>query len=139
MSELWAQVDLGLVDVQYPIALQGYSTTPVNDMANSLQTIDNHEYLLSLSTNTTYYYNTGQPNLVNGQGATQILSTTVQTGENFPQNIYYPLYPSVYAREATASDNISQLNSATANLLSYVGGFVNSVGPPFYRLVCPPS
>lgn len=44
-GDLWAQVSLGIATVDYPYP----ATSPVDDQANSLQTIDGQQYLVAVS------------------------------------------------------------------------------------------
>jgi hypothetical protein len=128
MSDLWAQVGLTLTG-NFIAPVNG---APVNDIANVLETIAGRTYLLSLSSNITFNYINGSATYGNGQGATALNSTTNQTGQNYPANLYYPWAPAIAATLVSGSYDVSALNDVSANM-NNPGGFPNSIGAPFFN------
>ena len=116
MSDLWAQFSLDFINVSwststtYPYTPDG----PVDDHANSIQTIDGRPYLVSVSTSVYDDYSYGEP-LPNGN-----LSGYIE----YLYNQYEGYYPystwneSVSASPASSSVNLSALNDVIPTQVS---------------------
>jgi hypothetical protein len=110
MSELWAQFSLNLYNTS-----EGYSAnlTPLDDQANSVQTIDGQTYPLSVSTGIAASQSQiGQASPQPGQGIFQELSVTAN-GQTYPSPDYRLWTPSVSARPVSPSYDPTPLNNVT--------------------------
>ena len=131
MSELWAQFSVNLYNVTEPNSLP-----PVDDEANSLQTIDGQTYLISINSGVNAIlgggggFVAGQGQLVptNGQGASNYGDLSVSNGPTYNDDEYLgPWTPVGTSRVVSPSYDVSQLNTVTPTNVNYGTFFPNLV------------